>query len=200
MEKLQEIFSKNIIRLRKNKKLTQLELANELNYSDKNISKWENAQALPTTEVMVNISRFFDVSIDYLLSEHSEEEVIKDIKEKHSTKRDKLLILGLSLMCVQLLAVIFFVSFPSNFDLSWLAFIYSIPVMAIISIVYISLWFKQKPYLFIMISLLVWSFILCIYLSLFFYLDINVWYVFLVGIPPQVATFLWSGFTHYKKK
>ena len=199
MDNIYEIFAKNLISLRKKKKLTQLELANKLNYSDKNISKWENAQALPTTEVMYELALFFDVSIDYLLKEHSEKEIDEDQHKQISSIRNKIIIVGLCCLCVQLLAIISFISFPSHFNMSWMAFIYSLPVMSIILIVFVSLWFKKKPFLFISVSLLVWTLMLSIYLSLYIYLNKNFWFLFLVGIPLQLAVFLSSGFNIRKK-
>ena len=47
---LKKIIGKNITNLRKSRRLTQLELANELNYSDKAISKWCKNANLPSTK------------------------------------------------------------------------------------------------------------------------------------------------------
>ena len=41
MEDLKVIFAQNLIALRKQMKLTQIELAEKINYSDKAVSKWE---------------------------------------------------------------------------------------------------------------------------------------------------------------
>lgn len=55
-------------KLRKSKKLTQQQLGKLINYSDKNISKWENGYSFPSDpEVLTNLSRFFNVSIEELL-------------------------------------------------------------------------------------------------------------------------------------
>ena len=47
MEKLNFIIAKNLSELRRKNKLTQLEVAEKLNYSDKAVSKWEQGEALP---------------------------------------------------------------------------------------------------------------------------------------------------------
>ena len=52
MEKLKQTFSKNLSNLRKKKGLTQLELASELNYSDKAVSKWERADSIPDAFIL----------------------------------------------------------------------------------------------------------------------------------------------------
>ena len=55
MNDLKETISNNITKLRKEKKLTQFALANELNYSDKAISKWERGESIP--DVITQIGR-----------------------------------------------------------------------------------------------------------------------------------------------
>ena len=54
--------------LRKEKKLTQTELAKQLNIDQTTVSKWELDKALPDTVMLIKLAEFFDVSTDYLLS------------------------------------------------------------------------------------------------------------------------------------
>ncbi len=86
-----------ISQLRKEKGLTQKELAEKLNVTDKAVSKWETGKCYPDIETIEKISRLFEVSINELLNgekilpEKSREEadktiiqVLKDTKkEKH---------------------------------------------------------------------------------------------------------------------
>lgn len=85
-EKLQE--------LRKEKGLTQEELAEALFVSRTAISKWESGRGVPNIESLKAISKFFSVSIDELLSG---EEILKiadeDNKQKEKHTRD--LVFGL---------------------------------------------------------------------------------------------------------
>ncbi len=57
-----------IASLRKKSKLTQLELANLLNVSDKTVSKWENGLGYPEITQLPELSRIFGVSIDYIMT------------------------------------------------------------------------------------------------------------------------------------
>ena len=66
MNDLKETISNNITKLRKEKKLTQFALANELNYSDKAISKWENSVSMPDITLLPDIAKIFGISIDEL--------------------------------------------------------------------------------------------------------------------------------------
>ena len=66
MENLNFIIAKNLTNLRKKNKLTQLELAKLLNYSDKAVSKWENGESVPGIDVLCRIGEIYNVSLDYL--------------------------------------------------------------------------------------------------------------------------------------
>ena len=87
-------FNEKLQDLRKQKGLTQEELAEYLYVSRTAISKWESGRGFPNIESLKAISKFFSVSLDELLSG---EEILaiaeKDHKEKERTIRD--LVFGL---------------------------------------------------------------------------------------------------------
>ena len=83
---IKEIISKNICGLRKKAMLTQAELADKLNYSDKAISKWERGESLPDAEMLYKIAELFEVDISYLFEEHNFEELSLEDKKKLRTK------------------------------------------------------------------------------------------------------------------
>ena len=62
-----EIFASRIKKLRTDKKLTLDGLANELNINKSRIGMWENDGTVPRDDVLIELSKYFDVSIDYLL-------------------------------------------------------------------------------------------------------------------------------------
>ena len=68
MEDLKIIFAQNLIMLRKQMKLTQIELAEKINYSDKAISKWERGESIPDVSVLLNLAKLFGVDIDFLVT------------------------------------------------------------------------------------------------------------------------------------
>ena len=55
-------FAQNLISLRKQMKLTQIELAEKLNYSDKAVSKWERGESIPDVTVLMDIAKTFGVT------------------------------------------------------------------------------------------------------------------------------------------
>ena len=70
LSELKLISASNIIKLRTGAGLTQAELGEKLNYSDKTISKWERGEAIPDAYVLTQMAEIFGVTVDYLLSSH----------------------------------------------------------------------------------------------------------------------------------
>ena len=87
MNDLKETISKNITKLRKEKKLTQFAFANKLNYSDKAISKWERGESIPDIITLKQIADFFGVTVDYMLTKHENESALQNTT--HETKNIK---------------------------------------------------------------------------------------------------------------
>ena len=58
---------KFIASCRKEKGLTQAQLAEKLNITDRAVSKWETGKSLPTTDQIILLSEIFDCSLDTLL-------------------------------------------------------------------------------------------------------------------------------------
>lgn len=197
MENLNQIFAENLIKLRKSKKITQLELSEKLHYSDRNISKWENGTSLPTCDTLKELASFFGVSMDYFFEEHNKVEMLSN---EDDGRRLKLIIIGLAMFGALFVSVVCFVSFYNFFNVSWLSFVWGIVLCSIIGIIFTSIWFNRSHYLFLFISLLVWTGIAASYLTVLMVNNLNLWYLFFVGIPPQLAIFVWSRMPIYRKK
>lgn len=77
-------FSEKLITLRKGRDLTQEQLAEQLKVSRQSISKWESGQVIPEVEKIVELSKVFNVTLDYLLkpSEIDELSVKTDMLEQ----------------------------------------------------------------------------------------------------------------------
>lgn len=72
-----------ISQLRKNKKMTQVQLANKLYVTDKAISSWESNRTEPSLELIVKLSEVLDCSISYLMFEDNHKNNIEtEIKIK----------------------------------------------------------------------------------------------------------------------
>ncbi|MBW1606314.1 XRE family transcriptional regulator [Lactobacillus sp. Sy-1] len=64
---MKNVFSHQLITLRRQKKLSQSSLANKLYVSRQSISKWENGDSDPSIENLINLSETFNVDLDYLV-------------------------------------------------------------------------------------------------------------------------------------
>jgi transcriptional regulator with XRE-family HTH domain len=198
MVDLKPIIAKNIIDLRKSMNWTQAELAQKLNYSDKAISKWERAESIPDVIVLKEIADLFHVKVDYLLEdEHTGSIDSQEQMAKHR-KRNRLIIALLAASLVILLATILFVilqlysmQYSVRLDLpSWIVYVYAIPVSCIVLLVFNAIW-GHRNINFAIISLLVWSTLLSVYLS---FISEGMWIIFVIGIPSQIIILLWANF------
>lgn len=195
MQDIKLIIAKNIIDLRKRDGMTQAELAERLNYSDKAVSKWERGESVPDITVLKTIADMFAVKVDYLLTVEHTDASLEAPKMSKRQKRNRKLIMGMCLVLVWLIATFVFVilqaAMPTQ-PLLWLSFVYAVPVSLIVWLVFNSIWFNTKNN-FLIISALVWSVLAVVYLSLIFIIRFNVWLLFLIGIPAQIIVILWAG-------
>ena len=84
------IFADKLIRLRKKMGLSQEELAFKMNVSRQAVSKWESAQSIPDLEKVLQLSKIFDVSTDYLLKDELEiEEELENDTEVRIVKLEE---------------------------------------------------------------------------------------------------------------
>lgn len=197
MKELNLIIADNLINLRKANKLTQLELATKLNYSDKAISKWERGESMPDIFLLKQLADMYGVSLDYLTTEHTEQEAIL-YKKKDSKINNKLIITLLSCMVVWICATIIYVNLHILKNINyWIIWLWAVPVSCIVLIVFTSIWW-HKIHILTSISCFVWSFLACAYIQLIIY-SINIWTIFLLGIPIQIAILLWSKLSRNKK-
>ena len=192
----------NISAYRKQAGLTQVGLAEKLNYSDKAVSKWERGESIPDVLTLAQLAEQFHITVNDLLVDPNElpgnpgklEKAMTQVSEKAlKRKADKNIILALSTTLVWFVALLVFVVM-SSFDMldpySWLIFFYAVPANAIVALSLRSAWrdFRWNK---VLISLIVWGSIVSIYVSLQVILHYNFWKIFLLGIPGQIAIFLW---------
>ena len=194
---IQEILVNNLIALRKSRSLTQIELGEKINYSDKTISKWENGDSCPNIEALYKIARFYEVSIDDLLSEDFQTEGRRIAENQRNYS--KLIISLLAVMTVWVIATIIFVAISLlDFKNAWMIFIIAIPASAVVALVFNSIWGNTRLN-YLILSILLWTLLTTVFLSALKYVEV-LWVIFLIGIPIQVAIILWSQLKHQKKK
>lgn len=195
MEDIKPIIAKNITALRQNAKLTQIELAERLNYSDKAVSKWERAESIPDITVLKAIADMFSVPLDYLVRENTEVTAVpEETTAPKNKKRNRKVITALSILVVWLVAALVFMVLDMvgiRNQLHFLAFAYAVPVSMIVLLVMNSIWFcRRNNYL--IISLLMWTTMGCTALLLRLVANINFWQILIPGALGQVIIITWS--------
>lgn len=199
MEELKKVIGENLAELRKERKLTQLELAEHLNYSDKTISKWEKGDILPDIETLYRLCEFYGVTLDYLTHEGNKEDKAEYVKQDNA-KRVKNSIISTCMMVaiIWMIFVIIYVFVMLREKHSyWIFFVWPVPVTSLAIVLCNKLYFQKRLVYFIAYSLFVWSLIAAFYLQ---FIEINAWPLFLVGVPAEVILILWANIIPTKKK
>ena len=198
MEDLKVIIAKNLVRLRREAGLTQLELAEMLNYSDKAVSKWERGESIPDLRVLVQLAEIYHIKIDDIISEQPEGVV----KPKINLGKKRLLIVLLAVGLVWFIAtgvfaVVFFT--PSAASYAWMVYIVAPLAMSIVLTVFSAIWGNKLTNA-VTCTMILWSVVVIFHV--FFAViapDIDKWWLFyVVGAPFQILIVLWFFFRKVK--
>lgn len=186
MEELKKIVAANLTALRTAKGMTQLELGEMISYSDKAISKWERGESIPDAFVLLKLSRIFGCTVDYLLTEHGEEE--KPMLTAQKSRTNHLTLSLVTIIGIWMLALLVFVVLMLAKIVYPMIFMYAVIVSLIVLLVFSALWGKRLYHL-IIISALVWSVLFAVYLN-FLIFSLNFWQIIVLGIPAQLIVIL----------
>ena len=194
--KQQELLAKNLVYYRKASGLTQLELAEKFNYSDKSISKWERGEGFPDVFVLKSLADFYGITVDdFYLEEHK-----KIVKQSQKRKQIYIRLLSLGICWLVTVITFFFLNTflkDSPFK-PWLVFIYGLFVSSIILVVWEFI-YHQRFKRMLAASALIWTGVTSVYLTLLLMLN-NYPLIFVIGAPLQVLEILWYLFRSKKNK
>ena len=164
MDERKATIASNLIKLRLAAGMTQAELGEKLNYSDKSISKWERGDVTTDVFVLMQIAEIFGVDVDYLLKPHNEIEPVIYGKPDRSTYTTDMITL-VAILGIWTLALFVFI---------------------ILWICGMVVWQEGRGNRFI-IAALVLSVIATVYLT---FLARNLWQLWLLAIPSLLLVFL----------
>lgn len=200
MTDIKSIVAKNITDLRMRSNLTQMELAEKLNYSDKTVSKWERAESTPDVSVLVELAAIFHVTLDYFVQEEHgeavEAEATKEAAPEAKPKEIRYNRRAISYIaegCGWTIAVFAFIITTlilNRMTFQWLYFVYALPVTLIVKLIFNSIWFNPR-HNYLIVSALMWSVLATVHIT-FFYFGINVALIYLLGVAGQAVIVLWS--------
>ena len=188
VEELKLITASNLINLRTASGMTQAELGAKLNYSDKTVSKWERAEAIPDAFVLKQLGEIFHVTVDNLLTSHDEWKPIPTEEpetEQVSYSTDR--IIEISIIGVWTLALTAFVALWLADIIIWQIFVVALPVSILVYLILICV-FHRRRYLQHVIA----AFVLSLFVTgyLLFYPRYNPWQLFLIAVPAEVIVYL----------
>ena len=201
-EELKVAVGSSIARLRRERGMTQAELAERINYSDKAVSKWERGESLPDVLTLMNLAQVLDTDLNTLTGcaarelpeqpeprpEPPEKAPAPKRKIRHA---DKTTIQKLSSILVWVVALFLYMVLEA-FEVKnlWLLFVLAVPSNAIVLLSLRSAW-KLYGWNRILISVIMWGFLLVIYLLLLVVGKVNVWRILPMGLLGQAAIILW---------
>lgn len=132
-------IGKFITSSRKEKKLTQAQLAEMLNITDRAVSKWETGKSMPDSSIMTELCRILDISVSELLSgaktdneglEEKADENLIDIQKKEKNNISKNIFITIIFSVIIFIGTIAcaVIDFGVNKELTWSA----IPILSIV--------------------------------------------------------------------
>ena len=190
MADLRNVIAENISRLRRSARLTQAELAEKLNYSDKAVSKWERGDSIPDVIVFSELAALFSVTVDYFLHEHGPEET----KPRYEADKRRVRLAVALTACVSPYAIAVVLCFLLNElyaspEWLWKLFIVPLPVVSVLALVFCALWANRKVTILACVSALLWTALLTAFV--FLYELAEAWFLFIIGVPLQAIVLFW---------
>ena len=181
-------ISLNIAYYRKLSGLTQSELAERINYSDKSVSKWEHAAGMPGIHVLAMLAELFGITVNDLIGENTPLPMpAKNLREKRRVVTCLQLIVAVWLAATAVFAfVMLFVEPPVSRP--WIAFVVAVPTSCAVYVIFSALWWGHVARL-LSVSALAWTTALCVFLYM---LDNTfAFLIFAVCAVGQILVLLW---------
>ena len=175
-DKLINQVAENIAYYRKKMNLTQFELAEKLNYSDKSISKWERAEGIPTVVVLKEICDFFGITLNDITNP-------KKVKINYKMKKRGLIAYFYASIAFVVAVILYGIFNLININFAaWKLIIYAIPIASLVLFIFSIIWNQRiKTYLYL--TIFIWT------LALSFYVSISIpnkYMIFIIAIPVHL--------------
>ncbi len=201
MKDIKSVVSANLSVLRKQKGITQAELAEKLNYSDKAISRWEKGDTLPDLNVLYEICEFYGITMNDLTSEECTAPQRDELLKNRRMYRIWSCIVGAA--AAWFFATLCFISslVVESLPAFWIAFVWALPVSCAVVMLIGRQYYNWVAH-FVLGSTTVWSSITAIILTLIYFTPLGssvFWFLYLVGVPIQ-AIILFSQMAWKSRK
>ncbi|MCL2540749.1 MAG: helix-turn-helix domain-containing protein [Firmicutes bacterium] len=191
----EQVIAANLIAFRKNAGLTQAELAEKVNYSDKAISKWERGESLPGVLVFKQLAELYKTSVDNILCSTKNEK--PRYLPKPNSKKYIITLLSVGLVWLVFLIVFTVLALiwgePASFGIY---LFWGLPVSGIVMTA-LSGVFKMRLEFYVSLSFLTWMIALCLFLT---FTTPNNFLVFIIAAVFQVLVGLWFLLMRKRRK
>ncbi len=200
MDELKDTIAKNLVQLRTQSHLTQLQLAKLINYSDKAVSKWERGEAIPDMRVLIKLSEIYGVTIDDIVKTKGVE---KAVQPKKRISGLRAFIVAMAAVLVWFIAtgvfMIFYFITPTA-DYAWLVFVVAPLPTAIVFTVFAALWGNRLAQA-LASSTLIWACALILHIFVITFTSFDkMYYVYVVAGVFELLVILWFTYRWYLKK
>lgn len=190
LSELKLIAASNLINLRTRAGLTQAELGTKLNYSDKNISKWERGESIPDAFVLTQLAELYGVKVDYILTPHDSVDAPQgmpvEIPEEDMPKYSAEIIIAIALLSIMTAALTAFVILWLCGIMEWRVFLIGASLSLLTYLVLDCVFYKAKHLQYILSAFVISLFVL----GYFIKRGTNPWQLFLICAPAVALVFL----------
>ena len=191
MDELKLIVASNLIKLRQKAGMTQAELGEKLNYSDKTVSKWERGESIPDAYVLTRLAELYGLTVDDLLhSDSGWQDPVEKARAQEKAQAptfSSAMVTLVAIVGIWTMAVIMFVvCWVALDEVLWLIFACAVPVSLVTLLVLNSVWNKGRHNMIIVMSLVA----AIVTLVFLFLLRRNPWQIFLILIPAEILVVL----------
>ena len=188
MDDLKLIFASNLIRLRTAAGMTQLELGETLNYTDKAVSKWERAESMPDVAALVQIARLFHVTLDELVSpQETWQFPVTEKEQQREKRRVSWFIILLSLLGIVCAGGLVFIILWLVGVVEWRVFVFMLPLLFTTWLTLNSCLLEGKGNRYLVMGL-VTSLLAVVYAAMLPFN--NAWQLFLLVVPLNLLVWL----------
>ncbi|MCI8331327.1 MAG: helix-turn-helix transcriptional regulator [Clostridiales bacterium] len=190
---IKKTIAENIAYYRKKIGLTQSELSEKINYSDKSVSKWERGDGLPDVLVLSELAELYGVTLNDLVSTDHK----KDPAKRRARTRVFVTLLSAGLPWLVAAVVYFIVKLAApGYAYAEHFFLYAIAICGIVSTVLTTLWFSHVWQM-LSVSMIVWGVAVSVHFTCRLPQAI---YIYIIAAVMQVLTLFWFTMKKIGKK
>ena len=188
LENVKSNIATNLAAFRKEAGFTQQELAEKLNYSDKNVSKWERGEGIPDVLVLATLANIYGVTVNDFLQAPKKAPKTRTLLKNLIAKRwlVTLLSFGLVWFFATIVTVVWGL-IDTSIPIAKYAYLAAMPVSLVVVLVFACVWGNLWQRC-VVVSLLCWSICLLIFILI---PVTNSWLTFLIGAVMQLLIILW---------